>query len=195
MLIKAYGVYLVHLEKACRALEIDVSDFHCWLDYCHFPYMLVKHPGECYFETEAFQRVLLKFGGYGTIAKWRDFTARKNIMRTLSKADKCAVAASQGWRCARCKEQLTANFDCDHVIQFAITCDDSRHNLQALHPHCHREKTKDDLYLLNPHFGYEANKRLKSDEQNRAELRAALQTEKVQGNVFSNYFLEKTDTL
>ena len=193
MLVKAYGVLLVHLESICEKIKVDLFDFRAWLAYCHFPYMLVQHPRKTYMETEAFQRVLLKFGQYESIYTWRCFTAEKNIMRTLSKSDKCEVAAAQGWRCARCLEQLGANFEVDHVIQFCITADDSRHNLQALHPHCHRLKTKDDLYLLNPHFGYEANQRLQSDEQQRVSLRKDIQAKERQGNVFSDYFLKATD--
>ncbi len=197
MLIKSYGVVLVHLEKVFEFLDICPTDFNNWLSYCHFPYMMVKHSLDTYMESEAFLRVLLKFAQKEGLYKWRCFTRRKNIMRTLSKSDKCEVAAEQGWRCARCMEQLGANFEVDHIIQFCITADDSKHNLQALHSHCHKEKTRDDLYLLNPHFGYASNKRLQSDEQNRIELQKAFQEsqEEKKPNVFSNYFFEKSNSI
>lgn len=195
MLVKAYGVTLVHLEIICEQLRIAVPDFMKWLDYCYFPYMLVKHPRQTYIETDAFDRVLLKWGQKRMIHEWKMFSARKNIKRSLSKTDKCEVAASQGWICARCKEKLDANFEVDHVVQFCITADDSKHNLQALHPYCHKQKTKDDAYLLNPHFGYEANQRLQCDEQNRIELQQTFQEEKNKNNVFSNYFFNEPNSI
>ena len=195
LLVKAYGVCLVHLEAICDYLTIEMDDFLNWLDYCYFPYMLVKHPRQTYIESEAFQRVLYKWATKEQKLQWKLFSAPKAQLRTLSKSDKCEVAASQAWRCARCLEQLDATFEVDHVLQFCLTADDSKHNLQALHAHCHRMKTKDDLYLLNPHFGYAANERLQSDEQHRIELKDAVQETKTKRNVFSNYFLEAPDTI
>ena len=195
LLVKAYGVCLVHLEAICEYLHIRIDDFFNWLQYCYFPYMLVKHPRQTYMESEAFQRVLFKWATNEQKLEWKIFSAPKAQLRTLSKTVKCEVAASQGWRCARCLEQLDATFEVDHVLQFCLTADDSKHNLQALHAHCHRLKTKDDLYLLSPHFGYEANKRLQSDEQNRIQLQTTVQTPETQRNVFSNYFFQKPDTI
>ena len=63
------------------------------------------------------------------------------------------VAASQAWRCACCDELLTAFYEIDHSRALALGGDNSRRNLQALCPACHRAKTHGDVNQRNSQFG------------------------------------------
>jgi len=61
--------------------------------------------------------------------------------RSVGESKKKYVAASQGWKCGRCKAVLAATYEVDHVqdLQYGGTNDVS--NLVALCRNCHGEKT------------------------------------------------------
>ena len=66
---------------------------------------------------------------------------------------KRVVAASQKWRCAACNRLLSAHFEIDHGLALSLGGSNSRRNLQALCPCCHRAKTHGDMQRLHTHFG------------------------------------------
>lgn len=77
-------------------------------------------------------------------------TQRSRRKRTLSVADKKAVAALQRWRCVRCAQLLPARFEVDHRRQLADTGDEHYTNLQALCASCHAAKGEEDRKRKRP---------------------------------------------
>lgn len=62
--------------------------------------------------------------------------------RSLGEVAKKRTAAAQGWRCAQCQQLLPATFQVDHVVPLAVGGSNDAHNLAALCPGCHAEKTQ-----------------------------------------------------
>lgn len=54
------------------------------------------------------------------------------------------IAASQGWRCARCREILSAFYQIDHISPLFRGGPDTVENAQALCASCHAQKTAED---------------------------------------------------
>ncbi len=74
---------------------------------------------------------------------------QKPVKRSVSEAKKKYVAGSQGWRCAKCKEQLKPWFEVDHIIRLEYGGSNDINNLEALCRDCHGEKTaKENLNIL-----------------------------------------------
>lgn len=67
-----------------------------------------------------------------------------SMRRKLTSADKKYVAAKQKWKCAMCHETLPPRFEVDHIVQWSKGGSDELHNLQALCPNCHANKTELD---------------------------------------------------
>jgi hypothetical protein len=59
--------------------------------------------------------------------------------RSVSQIKKKYVAANQNWRCAICKEQLTAWFEVDHIQRLEHGGSNETSNLRALCSGCHSE--------------------------------------------------------
>ena len=85
-------------------------------------------------------------------AQWMQFCRVNRTRRRLTEAEKKKVAAEQQWRCAACQCALDATYEVDHIEQHAIRANNSRQNLQALCPRCHRTKTNEDRYFGDPLF-------------------------------------------
>lgn len=128
------------------------------------PLMMLLSQGEVYMEVEAVDRIL---AGSSSGQSWSNFIARHGLRRKLTKTEKIKVAASQKWLCMRCRTLLDECFEVDHVEMHSLRGNDSRSNMQALCPSCHRKKTYDDIYRASPHFGVEALQNLQQDERNR----------------------------
>jgi 5-methylcytosine-specific restriction endonuclease McrA len=56
------------------------------------------------------------------------------------------LAASQHWQCNVCGQLLPAAFQVDHIVALENNGSNRLHNLQALCPNCHAEKTYKDNF-------------------------------------------------
>jgi|TARA_B110000444_G_C18802828_1_gene578340 hypothetical protein len=61
--------------------------------------------------------------------------------RCVSETKKKYVASQQGWKCAKCGNQLTATFEVDHKIDLQLGGTNHVSNLAAMCRECHGEKT------------------------------------------------------
>jgi hypothetical protein len=62
--------------------------------------------------------------------------------RKLRESTKKIVAYNQQYKCFDCKQLLPPSFQCDHVIPYSVSRDDSIDNLQALCSNCHSNKSQ-----------------------------------------------------
>ena len=65
--------------------------------------------------------------------------------RSVSETKKKFVASSQAWHCGECKQLLNHTFEIDHRVALTHGGTNDTHNLVALCPLCHREKTARDI--------------------------------------------------
>jgi hypothetical protein len=68
-------------------------------------------------------------------------SGQTNTKRSVSETKKKYVAAQQGWKCGKCKEQLPAWFEVDHKIRLDSGGSNHIDNLVALCRDCHGHKT------------------------------------------------------
>lgn len=68
-------------------------------------------------------------------------TSSRTHKRSVSETKKKYVAAQQNWKCEKCKEQLTAWFEVDHIKRLDQGGTNDVENLVALCRNCHGEKT------------------------------------------------------
>lgn len=68
-------------------------------------------------------------------------SGKKGTKRSVSETKKKFVAARQGWKCEKCKRQLPAWFEVDHVVRLEHGGSNHIDNLVALCRDCHGEKT------------------------------------------------------
>jgi len=61
--------------------------------------------------------------------------------RSVSETKKKYIASQQNWKCQKCKEQLTAWFEVDHIKRLDQGGTNDVQNLVALCRNCHGEKT------------------------------------------------------
>jgi 5-methylcytosine-specific restriction endonuclease McrA len=61
--------------------------------------------------------------------------------RSVGETKKKYVAANQGWKCAKCSNQLSAWFEVDHKLSLEHGGTNEVSNLEALCRECHGEKT------------------------------------------------------
>ena len=61
--------------------------------------------------------------------------------RSVSETKKKYVASQQSWKCAQCKQQLTASFEVHHKLDLQFGGTNHVNNLEALCRNCHGEKT------------------------------------------------------
>ena len=81
-------------------------------------------------------------GQYLTPQQKRIVTSgQTNTKRCVSETKKKYVAAEQGWKCGKCKEQLPAWFEVDHKIRLDSGWSNHIDNLVALCRDCHGRKT------------------------------------------------------
>jgi 5-methylcytosine-specific restriction endonuclease McrA len=68
-------------------------------------------------------------------------SGKTSTKRSVSETKKKFVAASQQWKCGKCKRQLPAWFEVDHKIRLEYGGSNHVENLVALCRDCHGEKT------------------------------------------------------
>lgn len=188
-MIKAHGLHFVEYSLLLETTGLSEEEWQGMFNACNTPIVMLRARGRFYFEVEASSVVLSEAGR--AEAFWEYFVRRQGLKRTLTKAQKVKVAASQKWKCMRCNELLNEMFEVDHVQQHCLTSDDSIKNLQALCVHCHRRKTQDDLYVTNPYFYKHAESNLRHDELRRETHHKSIEENKK--NCFSNYFSRTTE--
>jgi len=71
-------------------------------------------------------------------------TPRGNI----SAKTKVEVVKRQSGRCYLCDELLLGKVEYDHEIPLALGGEDSIDNLRAIHPECHKDKTRLDSWSI-----------------------------------------------
>ena len=67
--------------------------------------------------------------------------------RSVGETKKKYVAANQGWKCAKCENQLSAWFEVDHKTSLEHGGSNEVSNLEALCRECHGEKTAMSRFL------------------------------------------------
>jgi len=68
--------------------------------------------------------------------------------RAMTPARRKAVLSHSGGVCGLCLNALVGPVEIDHIIPLELGGDEHLNNLQALHPECHREKTKRDIRAI-----------------------------------------------
>ena len=68
-------------------------------------------------------------------------TGTKTVKRSVGETKKKFVASRQGWKCADCKDTLTAWFEVDHKQRLDRGGSNDVENLTALCRNCHGKKT------------------------------------------------------
>ena len=68
-------------------------------------------------------------------------SGKASSKRSVSETKKKYVAAHQNWKCQKCRQQLTAWFEVDHVKRLDQGGTNDINNLVALCRNCHGEKT------------------------------------------------------
>lgn len=65
--------------------------------------------------------------------------------KTFSRSIRQAILERQEGLCAACEERIFGKFDVDHIRALELGGSNDLPNLVALHPDCHRTKTKLDV--------------------------------------------------
>ena len=68
-------------------------------------------------------------------------SGRNTTKRSVSETKKRYVASQQNWKCKKCKKQLTATYEVDHIQELNMGGSNHISNLEALCRECHGEKT------------------------------------------------------
>ena len=68
-------------------------------------------------------------------------SGKKATKRSVSETKKKFVASQQNWTCNKCKQQLPAWFEVDHITRLEYGGDNHIDNLEALCRDCHGRKT------------------------------------------------------
>ena len=74
--------------------------------------------------------------------------------RQMSASRRARIFAAAGGICHICETRIDGvreRWDADHVVPYALTCDDSDDNLRPAHERCHRgrdSKTSDDVKVI-----------------------------------------------
>tara|TARA_Y100000816_G_C26038306_1_gene543725 strand:- start:528 stop:1133 length:606 start_codon:yes stop_codon:yes gene_type:complete len=66
---------------------------------------------------------------------------KKTTKRSVSETKKKYVASAQDWKCAKCRDKLSAWFEVDHKTRLEYGGSNEVSNLEALCRECHGEKT------------------------------------------------------
>lgn len=65
--------------------------------------------------------------------------------KRLTKAQKAAILDRQHHTCPACEKPLTGAVEYDHVIALALGGADDPNNLECIHDHCHKSRTRQDV--------------------------------------------------
>jgi len=173
---------MVSLKKNRPFLHIDllrqvlgITSFRKWIEESGTPCCCIFTPEGLFVEESAVFVILKSKVDLTLLTKWEAFITNNHCRRTLTEAEKKAVAAEQGYRCAMCNEVVT-DYEVDHIEQQAIRKNHHRLNLQMLCVACHRKKSRKDRQFGDPLFATPVVPDRLHDED---------------GNVFSMYFHQK----
>lgn len=197
-MIRTKNYTMISVDVLCSYLEMNRADLQMMCRRARRPlWRLNTQDGE-FWEVRSTVTLVSDLGTSKQSNIIREVVRPLVKARTLTSRQKNAVAAQQQWKCMRCKNMLSATFEIDHIVDFACQHNDSRDNLQALCPECHRAKTFDSDMYGDIFFGLESRSNLQCDEQNRKSMpsSAALQREHAsvaKGGVFSKYFLQNAN--
>ena len=136
------GRPFIDAEHVCSTLDID-DDRFCRISMDpESPSVMMCRVGPQLFIEASACRILLAAWMPEKLPHFDQvFTETGATRRSLTAAEKKAVAMRQEWKCKRCG-QLLRDFEVDHVEQRCIRNQNTW--LQALCPGCHREKTRED---------------------------------------------------
>lgn len=136
------GRPFIDAEHVCSTLDID-DDRFCRISMDpESPSVMMCRVGPQLFIEASACRILLAAWMPEKLPHFDQvFTETGATRRSLTAAEKKAVAMRQEWKCKRC-DKLLRDFEVDHVEQRCIRNQNTW--LQALCPGCHREKTRED---------------------------------------------------
>jgi 5-methylcytosine-specific restriction endonuclease McrA len=80
-------------------------------------------------------------GGKDAASQRIETSGKHSNKRSVSETKKKYVASHQNWKCQKCRQQLTAWFEVDHVKRLDQGGTNDINNLVALCRNCHGEKT------------------------------------------------------
>ena len=70
--------------------------------------------------------------------------------KRFSKAAYASILEAQGGKCTICGDEISCIEECDrdHIIPLAAGGKDEPDNIQIVHRHCHKEKTRNDSKVI-----------------------------------------------
>jgi hypothetical protein len=89
-----------------------------------------------YNDRAAYQNPVLDLSNPG-----RKKEAIVGTKRNVSESKKKIVASRQNWKCSLCGDQLSYNYQIDHIVRLQYGGSNHLDNLTALCPDCHSKKT------------------------------------------------------
>jgi len=166
------------LEKVVHETGVPRDTWMQWLlDERECSVMFLRSQAGTFVEASSLEGIVRRMCTPKICAAWMHFCRTNKTRRRLTDAEKKKVAAEQKWVCAECACALDETYEVDHIEQHAIRANNTRANLQALCPRCHRSKTVQDRYFGDPLFetpGYHTTTVVKG----------------ANGNLFSSYFMK-----
>ena len=168
-----YNKAHIDIPHVCDLCDIDNAEFaRMCFDERSPSVSIVRVKSQTFIEVSCC-RVLLQAW---MPEKVRYFNAAvvPRVKRTLTPAEKKAVAMNQDWKCAHCSAILR-DYDVDHVEQQCLR--NQNYWLEALCPNCHRKKTRRDRLFGQAIF----------------EPSTTLLGEKPAGNIFANFMCDLCD--
>ena len=136
---------LLHANNMIKYMPIDKSSMDMISPIIDFTNIDNNHMGGSFMgnlnangainpTNNPYEKKILQSGG-------TNGTPGKATKRSVSETKKKYVASCQNWKCGKCKQQLTAWFEVDHVVRLEHGGSNEVQNLIALCRECHGEKT------------------------------------------------------
>ena len=167
----------IRLERVVSETGVSKDTWMQWLlDGRECSVLFLRSQAGTFIEASSLEGIVRRKCTPQICAAWMQFCRVNKTRRRLTDAEKKKVAAGQQWKCAECGCALDETYEVDHIEQHAIRANNTRQNLQALCPRCHRCKTVQDRYFGDPLF--EA-----------PDYSTTTTVQGSNGNVFSTYFL------
>ena len=157
----------VNLEALCRVTGIARDAWMAMLmDPNECSVAMVRSQEGMYVEMSVIEGIVARKCTPSVLRRWKGWISFHYAERKLTEPEKRRVASQQAWRCAMCDAMLTDVYEVDHIEQQCIRNNQSRRNLQALCPKCHRKKTVEDRCFgdgLFENFRYDPPTALRDD--------------------------------
>lgn len=139
------GRPFVSIPHAATICGIDSEDLRSWLfdpEMYSVKFVKIRRKKELYADTESVLLTVKAKCQHRVYELLRRNITRNGGRRTLTAAQKQQVAAEQQWKCGHC-ERLLRTYEVDHCEEWCLRANDSRSNIIALCPPCHRLKTQE----------------------------------------------------